>query len=70
VAYWSEFLATDPEARVRFLALPDFRRNSGCGKIYSALEEKNIGSGLETENKAVGIRHIDHVVPSFRKSWH
>jgi hypothetical protein len=24
VAWWSEFLATDPEARVRFPALPDF----------------------------------------------
>jgi hypothetical protein len=25
----SEFLATDPEARVRFPALPDFLRSSG-----------------------------------------
>jgi hypothetical protein len=24
VVWWSEFLATDPEARVRFPALPDF----------------------------------------------
>jgi hypothetical protein len=24
VIYWSEFLATDPEIRVRFPALPDF----------------------------------------------
>jgi hypothetical protein len=24
VVQWSEFLATDPEARVRFPALPDF----------------------------------------------
>jgi hypothetical protein len=28
VVYWSEFLAADPEARVRFLALPDFLRSS------------------------------------------
>jgi hypothetical protein len=33
------------------------------------LERKN-GSGLETENTAVGIRHADHVAPSIRKSWH
>jgi hypothetical protein len=26
---WSEFLATDPEVRVRFLALIDFLRSSG-----------------------------------------
>jgi hypothetical protein len=24
VVYWSKFLPTDPEVRVRFLALPDF----------------------------------------------
>jgi hypothetical protein len=24
VVYWSEFLATDPEVRVRFPVLPDF----------------------------------------------
>jgi hypothetical protein len=29
VVYWSEFLATDPEARVRFLAVPDFMGNNG-----------------------------------------
>jgi hypothetical protein len=28
---WSEFLATDPEVRVRFSALPDFLRSSGSG---------------------------------------
>jgi hypothetical protein len=31
VVYWSEFLATDPEVRVRFPALPDFLRSSGFG---------------------------------------
>jgi hypothetical protein len=30
VVYWSEFLATDPEVRVRFPALPDFL-SSGSG---------------------------------------
>jgi hypothetical protein len=31
VVYCSEFLATDAEVRVRFLALPDFLRSSGPG---------------------------------------
>jgi hypothetical protein len=31
VVYWSEFLATDPEIRVRFPALPDFMRSSESG---------------------------------------
>jgi hypothetical protein len=29
VVKWSKFLATDPEIRVRFPALPDFLRSSG-----------------------------------------
>jgi hypothetical protein len=32
VVWWSEFLATDLEVRVRFSALPDFLRTSGSGK--------------------------------------
>jgi hypothetical protein len=31
VVKWSESLATDPEVRVRFPALPDFLRSSGSG---------------------------------------
>jgi hypothetical protein len=31
VLQWLEFLATDPELRVRFPALPYFLRNSGSG---------------------------------------
>jgi hypothetical protein len=31
VVWWSEFLATDPEVRVGFQALPDFLRSSGSG---------------------------------------
>jgi hypothetical protein len=31
VVHYSEFLATDPEVRVRFPALPDFLRSSGSG---------------------------------------
>jgi hypothetical protein len=31
VVYWSEFLVTGPEVRVRFPALPDFLRSNGPG---------------------------------------
>jgi hypothetical protein len=31
------------------------------------LGRNSSGSGLETENTAVGIRHADHVPPSIRK---
>jgi hypothetical protein len=31
VVQWSEFLATDPEVRVRFPALPDILTSSGFG---------------------------------------
>jgi hypothetical protein len=37
VVYWSEFLATDPEARVRFPALPDF--------LKKKRKENSSGSG-------------------------
>jgi hypothetical protein len=40
--------------------------------LVSTIEEligrKSSGSGLETENTAVGIRHADHVAPSIHKS--
>jgi hypothetical protein len=59
VVYWSEFLAADPEVRVRFSALPDFLRSSGClergplspvNTIEELLERKNSGSGLENRD--------------------
>jgi hypothetical protein len=31
MVWWSEFMATDPEPRVRFPAIPDFLRSSGSG---------------------------------------
>jgi hypothetical protein len=34
------------------------------------LERNNMGSGLEIENTAVGIRHADHVAPSISKIGH
>jgi hypothetical protein len=41
VVYWSEFLATDPEVRVRFPALPDFLRSSGPGTGFTQPREYN-----------------------------
>jgi hypothetical protein len=49
------FLATDPEVRIRFPALPDFLRSSGSGRgplnlvstTEELLERKSSGSGLE-----------------------
>jgi hypothetical protein len=38
VVWWSEFLATDPEARVRFPALPDFLEKKKRGKTVVGLE--------------------------------
>jgi hypothetical protein len=37
----SEFLATDPKVRVRFLALPDFLRSSGSGTGSTQPREYN-----------------------------
>jgi hypothetical protein len=53
----SEFLATDPEVRVRFPPLPDFLRSSGSGTgstqpreyNWGATWKKN-GSGLENQD--------------------
>jgi hypothetical protein len=55
VVYLSEFLATDPEVRFRFPALPDFM-SSGYGtgplSLVSTIEEllgrKSSGSGLQS----------------------
>jgi hypothetical protein len=60
---WSEFLATDPEVRVRFPALPDFLRSLEWGplSLLSTIEEllgrKSSGSGLE-------IREYRNIDPS------
>jgi hypothetical protein len=53
-----EFLATYPEVRVRFPALPDFLRSSGSGTVSTRLvgtieellESKSSGSGLNSLN--------------------
>jgi hypothetical protein len=41
VVKWSEFLATDPELRVRFPTLPDFLRSSGSGMGTTQPREYN-----------------------------
>jgi hypothetical protein len=41
VAYWSEFLATDPEVRFRFPALADLLRSSGSGTGFTQPREYN-----------------------------
>jgi hypothetical protein len=40
VVLWSEFLATDPEARVRFPALPE-KKSSGSGTGFTQPREYN-----------------------------
>jgi hypothetical protein len=40
VVWWSEFLATDPEARVRFPALPE-KKSSGSGTGFTQPREYN-----------------------------
>jgi hypothetical protein len=67
-------LATYPEARVRFPALPEKKGVSlkqGPLSFVSTTEElldrKVAAPVYKTENTAVGIRHADHVTPSIRK---
>jgi hypothetical protein len=38
---WSELLATDPEVRIPFPALPDFLRSSGSGMGSTRPREYN-----------------------------
>jgi hypothetical protein len=44
VVQWSEFLAADPEVRVRFPALPDFLRSRGYGKRSTQPRDYNWGT--------------------------
>jgi hypothetical protein len=69
-------LATDPEARVRFPALPKKKvvvLERGPLNLVSTTEElldrKVAAPVYKTENTAVGTRHADHVAPFIRKSW-
>jgi hypothetical protein len=65
-------LATDPEARVRFLALPEQKvvgLERGPLSLMSTTEEllnrKVAAPVYKTENTALGIRHADHVAPLY-----
>jgi hypothetical protein len=61
VVLWSEFLATDPEARVRFPALPE-KKGMGLERgplsLVSATEEllDKRSSGSCPENREYGLR--------------
>jgi hypothetical protein len=75
VVLWSEFLAADPEARVRCPTLPEKKvvvLEWGPLSLVSTTEElldrKVADVVYKTENTAIGIRHADHVAPSIRKS--
>jgi hypothetical protein len=69
-------LATDPEAQVRFSALPE-KKVVGLERVplslmsttEELLDRKVEAPVYKTENTALGIRHADHVAPSIRKSW-
>jgi hypothetical protein len=69
-------LATDPEARVRFPALPEKKvvgLERGPLSLVSTTEElldRKVATPVyKTENTAAGIRHADRVAPFIRKSW-
>jgi hypothetical protein len=74
---WVYFLATDPEARVRFPALPEKKTVVGLERgplsLVSTTEElldRIVAAHIQKiENTAVGIRHADHVPSSILKSW-
>jgi hypothetical protein len=74
VILWSEFLAKEPEARVRFPALPKKKvvvLERGTLSLVSTTEElldRKVAAPIQkTENTAKGIRHADHVAPFIRK---
>jgi hypothetical protein len=69
-----EFLATELEARVRFMTLPgkkvmSLERDplSLVSTTEELLDRKVAAPVYKTENTAVGIRHADYVAPSIRK---
>jgi hypothetical protein len=70
------FLATDPEVRVRFPALPEIKvvgLERGPLILVSTTEElldrKVAAPVYKAENTAVGIHHVVHMAPSICKSW-
>jgi hypothetical protein len=64
-------LATDPEARVRFPALPQTKLvglERGPLSLVSTTEEL-LDRKLAAQNTAVRIRYADHVASSIPESW-
>jgi hypothetical protein len=51
VVWWSEFLATDPEVRVRFAALPDFLRSSGSRTVSTQPRKYNWGAAWKRKQR-------------------
>jgi hypothetical protein len=74
VVWWSEFLVTDPEVPGW---IPGTTKKKVVGlergplSLVSTTEEllgsNSSGSGLESREYGLGIRHADHVAPSIRK---
>jgi hypothetical protein len=61
VAQWSDFLATDPEVRVQFPALPDFLRSVGSGKGYTQPHEyKREATSKNSRSYGLENRECDH----------
>jgi hypothetical protein len=56
---WSEFLATDPEVRVRFPALPDFLSSSESGTGSTQTREYNWGATWKKSNGS-GMENRDY----------
>jgi hypothetical protein len=79
VAYWSQFLATDPEVWVRFPTLPDFLKvvvlERDPFSLVITVEEL---LGRKSSGSSLGSRDYDHKGsdtlttrhPSGRKRWH
>jgi hypothetical protein len=72
VVWWSEFLATDPELPGSVPGVPDFLTSggSGTGSAQPHGKKKVAAPDWKSENTAVWIRHVNHVAPSIRTSWH
>jgi hypothetical protein len=73
---FDQTVSTDPEARVRFPALPEKKvvgLQRGPVSLVSTTEElldRKVAAPVQKiENTAVEIRHTDHVAPYIRKIW-
>jgi hypothetical protein len=76
VVQWSEFLAIDPEARIRFPELSEFLRSSGSGTGFTQYHEYNWGDTWNKKKRLrsrklklrpQGIRRADYATPFYQK---